>query len=899
MLLAWIVTILIAAMIVAHFQQRINHLQGELRRLFWRLDRLEQGAQTQDVPASHPEKQTPQSADKYTKETEAQPEKAAISPPVATATHGPKCPQPNRLSRLAVTFEHELSTRWVVWAGGAISALGGAFLVKYSIDTGLLSPSVRVILASILGLVMIAGGEILRRRQGLAVVQKPATYIPSAIGAAGVFTVFAAIYAAFALYGLLPPIIAFILLALISVLASLLALGHGRFFAALGVVGALVVPALIPSEDSSAWILFPYLLAVVSANLWIARLRAWLEIALPTLILAALWALVWMLAGWTNGDVIPLGGYLILLTIFAGFMASGASPARGSDTRFKGLLPTHPITALWDIFTVISTIFIVAAVRLDLYSSASLATIAAFGAVQAYAVWRTGDYDAAGLCATVGFIFLLATWHMPYVSPVYMGSASGVDDMAANLGGYVAPAVVAPDIASFVITALLIGVGPSVGLFSGLNKLLRPALWASVSAALPVVVLIITYARIADFQPSLPFASIALLLALWCTAAASRMRPFTQGGNPAPMAAYAAGATLSLALTLAMTLQNAWLSFALALELAALGYIWRATRVWGLRLLALSLATAVLVRLFLNASIFGYHGDDGPMPIINWLFYGYGLTAGLFYLAGRLFDKGEQADHLMAVMKAGTAILAVSFITLELRVLFSEGQNLTSTPTALEAALQTTNWSFASLVLLWRHLKDQSQPLLMVSRAMTVISICGLLVGGAFVNAYWHRDIDGIVIFNVQTLQFLLPALILAAKGWLLQHHEQPKSGRKYWLLAFGLLWFWLGAEVEFWFTLPGTVLAEGWKGYLYSLVWLIYACGLIFAGLKLHRYHLRMAGFLVLATTVLKVFIVDMSNLDGLARALSFLGLGAALIGTGMLYQRLKRDDIWEDAQI
>jgi uncharacterized membrane protein len=39
---------------------------------------------------------------------------------------------------------------------------------------------------------------------------------------------------------------------------------------------------------------------------------------------------------------------------------------------------------------------------------------------------------------------------------------------------------------------------------------------------------------------------------------------------------------------------------------------------------------------------------------------------------------------------------------------------------------------------------------------------------------------------------------------------------------------------------------------------------------------------------TVLKVFFIDMSDLTGIYQALSFLGLGAVLIGIGWFYQRL-----------
>ncbi len=39
---------------------------------------------------------------------------------------------------------------------------------------------------------------------------------------------------------------------------------------------------------------------------------------------------------------------------------------------------------------------------------------------------------------------------------------------------------------------------------------------------------------------------------------------------------------------------------------------------------------------------------------------------------------------------------------------------------------------------------------------------------------------------------------------------------------------------------------------------------------------------------TVAKVFLVDMSDLTGVYRAMSFIGLGLVLVGIGWLYQRL-----------
>lgn len=49
----------------------------------------------------------------------------------------------------------------------------------------------------------------------------------------------------------------------------------------------------------------------------------------------------------------------------------------------------------------------------------------------------------------------------------------------------------------------------------------------------------------------------------------------------------------------------------------------------------------------------------------------------------------------------------------------------------------------------------------------------------------------------------------------------------------------------------------------------------------------MRYAGLAFLMIVALKVFLVDMSDLTGLYRVASFLGLGLSLVGIGHLYQR------------
>ena len=43
-----------------------------------------------------------------------------------------------------------------------------------------------------------------------------------------------------------------------------------------------------------------------------------------------------------------------------------------------------------------------------------------------------------------------------------------------------------------------------------------------------------------------------------------------------------------------------------------------------------------------------------------------------------------------------------------------------------------------------------------------------------------------------------------------------------------------------------------------------------------------------MIALTILKAFMIDMSELTGVYRALSFMGLGLVLVAIGWLYQRI-----------
>ena len=70
-------------------------------------------------------------------------------------------------------------------------------------------------------------------------------------------------------------------------------------------------------------------------------------------------------------------------------------------------------------------------------------------------------------------------------------------------------------------------------------------------------------------------------------------------------------------------------------------------------------------------------------------------------------------------------------------------------------------------------------------------------------------------------------------------------------------------------------------------MAWLAGGLALLGGGIARGTAALRRAGLAVVLVVVAKVFILDLSHLTGLWRALSFLALGGVLLGIGGIYRR------------
>lgn len=188
------------------------------------------------------------------------------SPAVPPVDNTPREPGP-----IEIFFTH-VSQNWMAWLGGVSLGLAGVFLAIYSIEAGLLGPTARIVVGILLGLTLQASAEYLRRREGRT------NTVFAALAAGGSITLFAAILAALHLYQLVSQPVAFVGLALVAGTTMALALLHGPLLAALGLLGAYVVPALMGSAGGDRKIVLTYALIVSGGALMLMRYiyRPWL-----------------------------------------------------------------------------------------------------------------------------------------------------------------------------------------------------------------------------------------------------------------------------------------------------------------------------------------------------------------------------------------------------------------------------------------------------------------------------------------------------------------------------------------------------------------------------------------------------------------------------------------------
>jgi uncharacterized membrane protein len=354
--------------------------------------------------------------------------------------------------------------------------------------------------------------------------------------------------------------------------------------------------------------------------------------------------------------------------------------------------------------------------------------------------------------------------------------------------------------------------------------------------------------------------------------------------------ATASAAVAALAAGLTFALDKGMLTVAFALS--ALGTAWVADRVRipVLRYVVAAIGVVVAGRLAWDPTLVG--GDPGRTLIVNWLLWGYGVPAIAFFLASRLIAR-EGRDGVVRFVESLSIVFAALLVFFEIRHAVHGGDPLAATSNHLEMGLFATE-GLAFALLMVRV--DRGRPDVVyrvASLAFGVASFAVTIVGlGLFDNPLLTGEpVLGGALLNSLIPAYLLPAVLAA----FLAVAARPSRPRWFVLtaaavaLALHLLYtiteirrLFQGPVVSAWLS---TSQSEQWS---YSLALLGIGIALLAIGFARDIRLVRSASAGYVVAAVFKVFVVDLENLDGVMRALSFIGLGLVLVAIGLTYQRL-----------
>jgi uncharacterized membrane protein len=797
-------------------------------------------------------------------------------PPVAAPVAESASPKPAVFTPPRATLEERFGTQWVVWIGGIALALGAIFLVRYTVEMGLLGPGVRIFLAAVFSAILVAAGEWARRNEIAAgIVPISSRHIPGILTAAGTIAAYATVYAAFTLYGFLSPAAAFVLLGLVALATLAAALLHGPALAGLGLVGAFITPVLVTTGSADYWALYVYLAIVTAAAFALARVRLWRWLAITATVLGVLWT--WAGAEPDHIEALAahlfhvVAGFALAATLIVSGLAYGPSAERGkTDEVSSGALGAYLFAAA---FLVINS---------D-HSNSALAIFTLVTAATIAIAWRT----EAALWAVPAAGVLVAAVMIQWAAPEF------VDSLLLS-PGVTAGAIPGPPAG----TSLHLVLGAALAAIFGLSAFavqgrtanaFNAQLWSLSGVVVPIVILIALYLRIAQLDRSIPFALLALgLAALYGYATEHLGKRQPQAGLASAAAIYAAGAVASLALALTFALDRGWLTVGLALMVPGIAWISERRPLPALRYLAAAIIVVVLLRIGYEPRIVG--NDVGTTPIFNWLLYGYGVPAASFWYAGHLLRR--RADDLPARMADAAAILfTVLLVLLQIRHFMNNGDIFRRSAALAEIAMQVSVGLAMTIGL--EHVRMRTNSIMHNAGALLIFAatmLAALFGLGVSVNPLFTGRPVGGAFFNLVLLGYGIPALLAGILA-LTARKTRPLAYRAVAATAaVGLALMYLGLEVRTLF--HGEILTRGAttdaEQYTYSAVWLAFGVLLLIAGFRLQSQPARLASAAVVALTIGKVFLVDMSGLTGIFRALSFIGLGAVLVGIGWIYQRM-----------
>lgn len=808
-----------------------------------------------------------------------------------------------------IDTESTIGGKLSIWIGGLTLAIGGLYLAKYSIDAGLLGPRARTILGFMFGFALIIAGEWTRRRpERFSLAGFENANIPAILSGAGIFIMFGAVYAAHALYGLIGPTASFIILAILALFSLAISLLHGPILASIGLLASYAVPFLVASNSANIPVLAIYITLVSAAAMYVAWYRGWLWCALASVAAMFTYSIIMHVAvGETHATT--LGLYILATIVITHVSLVISVHDRNPETDMAiDWIPSIAISILflpvlyhlgWDqgLFAeTFETILLLAIPMAITYSFPSLRFvlfIPASLAVLRFATIQFGNedgiYDLSSGYFLTGFSIDNLLAHFKYVSV-----QASLEIRMETYGA----------IASAIVVALLLSSSYSAKKSSARGYLI------AVTTAVSVAIFLAIYVRAdggAYFQRTLPLAAIILFAAFhaqanWLDRVLIKDHENPLDGRESAIASCLIGSLVMAATFVSIIFSGAGLTIALGLITAATMATFMRYRLTSLRIFALIAVVPYIARLiwepFIDRAILA-----DAAPFFNVLTLGYGIPM-IGYIFASFIATKDKNDIWAQALQAVAVISTVVTITMLALHAIDPAFDFNSYRSALAASATLVMIGGAFSLGFTRIVRSQVDNNLPIIRwAADGLGILGMAWGALSLFivlnpilplAEWEYPRDSIymgdgLLFNLIGYAYALPFILFAFIIW---QGRNSKSKMYQWsALGFSALLasFWINLTIRHFYhgiKISYAAVTQS-ENYTYSIVWLLIGILVLYLGIKWREQLLRKISGLIILIVVLKAFLIDMSNLEGVLRAISFIGLGITLMGIGFVYQR------------
>lgn len=836
-------------------------------------------------------------------------------------------------------FEELFGRKLPIWAGGITLAVAGMLIVKLSIEAGLLSPPVRVIMGSIFGFALIGGAELALRQEERVRDER----VRQALSGAGIASLYASVLVAANLYHLVGPLTAMLGMAMVTAFAIGLSLRFGAPSALLGLAGGLAAPALIGSESPNIPLLSLYLALAVGGLCTVSRGQRWAWLGISALVGGFGWGLILMLGGALDApSSISIALYLLLLGVglpllgFAGDWQARMQLAAAvlAAAQMAALVATGGFDLLhWALFGMISLALLWLSTRQpaldrvppvglliallllgawpdprpDHFALVMIGAGVIYGVPALWRLWRAngGIIEAGEIAAIAVGGLLLPMFHF-YADDGSTDTRFGLLAIAlsAVAGGSAALGwkhEARRDDARFAILAI----SSALLLAFAAGLLLRGWLTGAGIAATGLGLLVL--GRIADDRRLEPvswvFAAAGLLasagnepfdsdlawqdVAQWAlmAALAGAFAWLGRVRHARAVAQFVAPVLLYVALVPIVPDRYEPLIPPLLLAGLAAIRLWLEPAIWAALLMVAAWAVEPAGRWLAAASqsAMGFPMLVGGVPVVEDALLKLLIPAALLGLSlwaarGRIEGRQRLAGVLL-----GAALAAIGIHSLY-KLLFAIGSDQAFVAYGLA---ERTLWEMLLLggaALCWR-LDQRAACFVFLAAAAAHFIWYTLLLH----NPLWAAQAVGPwPLLNLVLAAYLVPVALLLA----VRHLPEIRQ----WIPERVVAICWMALILMFAFTMlrqlfHGSLLVEPGLGQMEdiarSILAIALAIGFLLWGIRREDRGWRIGSLVLMLAAVAKVFLWDTQGLEGLTRIASFVALGFSLIGIGWLYSR------------